>query len=474
MRKNIGILLPVSSLPSSYGIGDFGNTSFQWINWLSKNHYRYWQILPLNPLGFGNSPYTSICSNAIDVRYISLDLLREDGLLGKIPEYRKESPYVNFEKVLTFKEKYLHKAFKNYQKTKMEGMKKFKTRYPWVMKFATFVVFKEHNQDKEWFNWPDYELHYFENHNNPPKQYHDEIDYHIFTQYVAYIQWKHVLSYAHEMNIKIIADMPFYVGSDSVECWLHKDEFAFDPITNKQQLAGGVPPDYFSKTGQMWGSPIYLFDKMKENGYQLLVDRLGYLGSICDYLRLDHFRAFDTYYVIPADEETAVNGEWKVGPRKEFFDKLKEAYPEINLIAEDLGELFPSVIELRDELNLPGMFVVQFTMFDDTKTDKDAEGMIVYSGTHDNETLYGWLKNLTEEQITTLRKRFHCRKRDLYQRLVKYTLSLNSEMTIFALQDVLMLDNKARMNVPGTVGYPNFAWRFKSFDLLKKIKFKIK
>ena len=471
MRQNVGILLPVASLPSEYGIGDFGPNAYRFIDWLSKHHYRYWQVLPLNPLGFGNSPYMSTCSIALDYRYISLEVLEKQGLISGVPHYRENSPYVNYEKVDTFKDKWIYKAFLNYRKGKMEALKKFKTRHPWVMKYATYEAFKKHNNFAPWNYWSDEEIHYYENHNNPPKRYLKEIDYIVFKQYLAHNQWHRLLSYARSKNVKIIDDMPFYVGFDSMECWLNKDLFAFDE-NNKQTLVGGCPPDAFSEDGQLWGSPIYLFDKMKEDGYQLLVDRTGYLGNMCDYLRIDHFRAFDTYYVIPGDAKNAKIGEWKVGPRDEFFHILKQKYPNIKIIAEDLGDLFPSVIELRDRLNLPGMYIEEFKLFEPNA--KAGDNMIVYTGTHDNNTLYGWIKDLKPDELSFLTNKFNCKPHQLYKKIIEHVLSLPSYMTIFPLQDLLKLDGKARMNLPGTCGYPNWAWRLKSFDQLKKAKFKIK
>ena len=466
MRTNVGLLLPVASLPGNHGIGDFGPDAYKWINWLSKHHYRYWQILPLNPLGFGDSPYMSTYSKAIDFRYISLDLLVEEGLLEDVPTYRKNSPYINYWKVHHFKEKYLKKAFENYSKTKMEGMKKFKTRYPWVMKYATYEVFKKHNNYAPWTKWSEYEINYFDNHNNPPKKYLDEVDLVIFEQYVALKQWKHLLAYAHEKNISVIADMPFYVGVDSAECWLRKDLFAFDE-NNKQTLVGGVPPDAFSETGQLWGSPIYLFDKMKEDNYAFLVDRVSYLGRICDYLRIDHFRAFDTYYVIPGDADTAMHGEWKVGPRYEFFNELYRQYPDIKIIAEDLGDLFDSVLELRDRYHLPGMRIMEFCVFD---PDVDTSNTIVYPGTHDNDTLYGWYKNLNEDQINFLKEKFNNPK-NLYNAIFDSIWNMDSLMTIFPLQDLLKLDNRARINSPGTVGTHNWSFKLRDMSWINKIKY---
>jgi 4-alpha-glucanotransferase len=233
-------------------------------------------------------------------------------------------------------------------------------------------------------------------------------------------------------------------------------------------LVSGCPPDAFSDDGQLWGTPIYDFEKMKQNGYSTLVQRIGYLASNCDILRLDHFRAFDTYCVIPAEDTNARRGEWKVGPREAFFDALYAKYPNINLIAEDLGDLFPSVLELRDKYNLPGMYIVEFTIFDLNQVSKPTQ--IVYPGTHDNQTLYGWLKTLPKENIEFLKRRFNNPK-DMYKTIFEYIWNLPSLMTIFQLQDLLKLDDRGRINWPGTVGEPNWCFKFRDFSWQKKVKF---
>lgn len=467
MKDNSGVLLPIASLPARHGIGDFGPSCFKFIDWLKENNYKYWQILPLNPLGPGNSPYMSTCSRAIESSYICLDELKKDGLLSSIPSFNVDKEEIEYDKVKEFKEKYLKKAFKNFVNNGgMVALKKFKTRNPWVNDFATFEVFKKVNDMKAWNEWPTFYVDWYKNHTTPPRKLLEEIDYSVFKQYIALKQYKNVLSYARKNNIKFISDMPFYVGFDSVECWLHRDQFMIDE-NNQQTEVGGVPPDLFSNDGQLWGSPIYNFEKMKENNYELLVDRIGYLASMCDYLRLDHFRAFDTYYVIPGGASTAKYGEWKIGPRDEFFNYLYKKYPHTKLIAEDLGILFPSVLELRDRLNLPGMYVVEFNILNIKQISNDR--LIVYSGTHDNETLYGWYLNLQEQDKTFLLERFNCEEKDLFDRIFDFCYNSPSFMSIFPLQDLLMLDNNARLNTPGTVGYPNFTWKLKDFSFTKKI-----
>ncbi len=470
MKKNLGVLLPVASLPGNHGIGDFGETSFKFIRWLSKNHYAYWQVLPLNALGPGESPYMSTCSESLDPLYISLDLLVEQGLLENVPHYRENSSEINYYKVRKFKRKWLYKAYLNYMKGKTNGLKKFKTKNPWVMKYATFVTFKSMNNEVSWNQWPEEQRDYFFTHNNPPKTLLKKINFEVFCQYIAHKQWKHVLAFARERGIKIIADMPFYVGFDSVDCWTNRNLFLLDE-NNNQTAEGGVPPDAFTDVGQKWGFPIYNFEEMKKDNYSFMVERVASIAKTCDILRLDHFRAFDTYYVIPYGMPDAKIGEWKIGPRESFFDALYAKYPNINLIAEDLGDLFPSVLELRDHYNLPGMFIEEFTIFD--LNNHSNERLIVYPGTHDNETLYGWYKGRTPEQIEFLMNRLNCHKKsELYEAIYRYILSVPSLMTIVQLQDILKLDNKARLNSPGTVGYPNWVWKLKNWDWVKEVKFK--
>ncbi len=466
MKENLGVLMPVASLPSRHGIGDFGESSIRFISFLKKHKYRYWQVLPLNPIGPGESPYMSTSSFAFDYRYISLDKLIEEGLLDEVPDYRKDEEQIIYWKIGEFKRPYLYKAYLNFIKKFPNGLDKFKKNNPWVKKFATFQVFKEENNLKSWITWPKWQKDYYINHRCAPKEYKDQMDFVIFMQLKALEQWKEVLSYAHKNKIKIIADMPFYVGLDSMEVWLNKSDFLLNE-NDLPTLVAGVPPDYFSSKGQLWGSPIYNFENLKKNKYKMMVDRLSYLAKTCDILRIDHFRAFDTYYVIPADREDAVVGEWKVGPREDFFKCLYEKSPNIKLIAEDLGELFNSVRELKNNLNLPGMYIVQFNIFSPgLESDKT---MIVYPGTHDNDTLFGWFLKLDEHEIDIVKNRINYKEGDLFDCLMEYIYSLPSLMTIFPLQDLLKLDSKARINVPGTVGEPNWMWRLPSWDFLDKI-----
>ena len=453
IKKNVGVLLPISALPGSHGIGDFSQYAYQFIDWLKEHHYHYWQILPLNPVGPGDSPYITVCSEALDVRYINLQSLVDMGLLKRVPDFQKSSRSVNYYEVLNFKEKYLKKAYKK----STYNLSNFKKKNPWSIEYGKFLVLKKLNNNATWNKWTVHDI---------PNDLLDEVNYHIWCQYIAYKQWNKIVNYAHSQNVLLIADCPFYVGLDSVDCYLHQDEFMLDE-NGEPTLVSGCPPDAFSDDGQLWGTPVYNFDKMKENGYEFLVNRIAFLSKHCSYLRLDHFRAFDTYCVIPAGDENARRGEWRVGPRFDFFDKLYEKCPDIQLIVEDLGDLFDSVHELRDHYHLPGMRIMQFCIFDNLE---ESDNVIIYPDTHDNQTLYGWLKSLNEKQILFLNELLHNPK-DLYRAVFDYIWNLKSFMTIVPLQDLLKLDDRARINSPGTVGKPNWCFKFKDMSWMNKIKF---
>ncbi len=464
MKSNLGVLLPVASLPSHHGIGDFGRQSLRFIRWLSNNGFKYWQVLPLNPVGPGNSPYMSTCSYALEERYISLDELVKEGLLKDAPKHNPNATKIDYQDVLNFKEEYLYKAYKEFIKKPYRGYNKFKKENKWLVAYAIFSSLRKKYDYQPWNTWAKKDLKLFEL-SRAPKAFKDEIEFTSFKQFIAFRQWNKVRKFAKKCGITIIADCPFYVGIDSVDCLMNKAQFLMDEKYNPT-VVSGCPPDAFSDDGQLWGTPIYDFKKMKEDGYNFLIERLASYMKTCDILRLDHFRAFDTYCVIPAEDENARRGKWETGPREEFFDALYKRYPNIKLIAEDLGDLFPSVLELRDKYNLPGMFIVEFTIFDVTA--KSNEKTIVYPGTHDNQTLAGWLKTLPESNLKFLKDKFG-ENADLFKAVFKYIYDLPSLMTIYQFQDLLGLDDSARINWPGTIGDPNWTFKLKSFNSNLKI-----
>ena len=461
-----GVLLAVSSLPGPHGIGDFGNEAYQFVRWLKKHNYSYWQILPLNPLGPGHSPYMSSCSEAIDSRYISLDILSKQGLISKVKRTPK-SARVNYQDVNTFKANFLKEAFKKDYQKNVDKLKEFEQKHEWVRSYAIFSVLKQSYNNTPWNTWNDDDIHY-DIQKGFPLGKEEECLFYEWCQMVAYEQWNALRKYAKENGIKIIADCPFYVGLESVDCWLYKDEFFLDNEYHPT-LVSGCPPDAFSDDGQLWGTPIYNFEKMSENHYQFLVNRIGNLAKMCDILRLDHFRAFDTYCVIPAGDKNARRGEWKVGPKNEFFDELYRQFSDISLIAEDLGELFPSVHELRDFYKLPGMYVSEFMVFDEHN--QSNENQIVYPGTHDNNTVHGWIESLNVNDFKYLNEKFG-QPHNLAKAFLKCVWNQPSKLTIIQMQDLLGLGSEARMNFPGTMGSPNWEWKLKSMCQLCWPKYK--
>lgn len=459
-----GVLLPIASLPGSQGIGDFGKCSKKFIKWLAKHHFSYWQILPLNPIGPGNSPYMSICSEAIDIRYISLDDLANE---LKWPKAKRtnSSDHIDYQKTYHEKIEYLKVVFDLFYKNYLLEIKAFENEHNWIKPYAVFSLLKEKYHDEPWNKWREEDIH-FDFSKQLSETDEKEVIFYEWVQMIAYKQWDEVRKYAKKYQIQIIADCPFYVGLNSVDCWLHKDEFIFDEHY-QPTLVSGCPPDAFSEDGQLWGTPIYNFKKMKENGYSFLINRLNNLSKTCDLLRLDHFRAFDTYCVIPATDENARRGEWRVGPRYDFFDTIYQLNPNISLIAEDLGEIFASVHELRDAYKLPGMYVVEFMVFDENLLSN--ENQIVYPGTHDNQTIKGWIDSLGDENKSNLMKKFNVKKH-LDRAFAKYCWNLPSKITIFQLQDVLGYGDESRINSPGTTGSPNWEWKLKSMHQLCCVK----
>ncbi|MGI6644907.1 MAG: 4-alpha-glucanotransferase [Bacilli bacterium] len=472
-QKETGILLAISSLPSRHGIGDFGPRAYQFIDLLEENGLDLWQILPLNPLGYGNSPYQPYSSKAIDEIYISLTQLQRDKLLPKrIATFHPKSVRVDYTEVRMFKLPYLRKAYEKFIKENRRGFKAFKKRNPWVYNYALFITFKKHNYDALWLYWPiefkDYPLHK----NLDLSYFEEEIEFNMWLQFIAYKQWQKLHRYAKKHGINLVGDIPIYVGIDSVDVWENRDTFLLDKNGFPTHVAG-VPPDYFSKTGQRWGNPLYDWEYLEKTNFAFWKDRLGYNSKLFDVIRIDHFRAFDTYWKIPADCPTAEVGEWILAPGYKLFDELLKTYPDLKIVAEDLGDLREEVLVLRDHYDLPGMEIVQFAyeIGEDSSIKYPKTNRLVYTGTHDNQTLKGWFTSFPLKKqleiIEDLANRGFTYE-DPMDSFLAYTLSSTARIAIFPLQDVLGLDDRARFNTPGTIGRPNWEWKLKNFTQTKK------
>ena len=461
-----GILMPVASLPSEDGAGSLGREAYSLIDFLSDTGFRIWQVLPMNPLGYGNSPYQAYSSYAGDELYIDLDLLEEDGLLTGEREKLPCTGRIDYQKAREYKLPYLKEVFKAFreqekEKTEFDAF----CREEWVRPYAVFITLKKNNGMRCWNEWPAEQRDWILDQKYDLSSLEEEICFEMFLQYLFRKQWLALKAYANSREILIMGDMPFYVGIDSLDVWKDRESFLLDD-DGRTVFIAGVPPDYFSVTGQRWGNPIYNWERIEKTGFRFWIDRLRYSASLYDIIRIDHFRAFDTYWKIPATCETAVEGEWIEAPGYTLFDRLLEEMPDIWIVAEDLGDLRPEVLQLRDAYDLPGMDIAEFTLLDP----KIRKNQVIYTGTHDNQTVVGWYKNLDpdeREKVDRRLKREGTREKSVSYRMLHYVLNSAADYAIIPMMDLLELDDSARLNTPGTVGSPNWEWQMKDLDALE-------
>ena len=494
-NRSSGILAHITSLPSPYGIGDIGSSSYDFIDFLVECDQSCWQFLPTGPTNstFDDSPYMSISAFAGSPLLISPRLLADEGLISKkdLDSHPSFSPYeTDFKMVRRYKTKILHQAYQNFDTDIIGNYQLFvKNNKHWLDDYALFMTFKEKYDSKGWNEWPllggekgKGELDRFYS------SYIKSINYYFFEQYIFHSQWKLLHSYAQEKNISLFGDLPIYVGYDSVDVWANREIFFLDPETCKPTHVSGVPPDYFSETGQRWGNPLYnwhhedhsVVDKL----YSWWVKRLSALFEQVDLARIDHFRAFESYWAIPEEEPTAVKGEWVKGPGKTFFDKISSILGPLNIVAEDLGIITTKVEKLRDALGFPGMKVLQFGFDgnpDNTHLPHNftTPNCITYTGTHDNDTTMGWFLSdqLDDRQRRTIKKMANRDFHDnslIHHDLMYLAQSSISQMTIFPLQDILGFGNDCKMNSPG-VAKGNWKWRcsgeFLTSDIAKNLQY---
>ena len=458
--------MPVASLPGRHGCGTFGKEAYDFVKMIHQSGLGIWQLLPLNPLGYGNSPYQPYSSYAVDELYISLDVLAQQGLLEMVPSYHRNDDAIQYEEVRQYHDKYLRLAYQKFEKD--EAYESF-IKKPWVKEYAIFKTFKVANHLRPWIEWDKDQKDYPINQTLDLSKYDDEIAYQMFLQFVLYQQWHALKKYANSLGIQMVGDIPFYVGLDSADVWAHRENFLLDQ-DGRPTFIAGVPPDYFSATGQRWGNPIYDWDFMKKDKFTFWIERMSYMGEMFDVVRVDHFRAFDTYWKIPADCPTAIEGEWIEAPGYELFDTLFKQYPNLTIIAEDLGDLRPEVLELRDHYQFRGMRIVQFT-FDPEGMEEDKKHLLVYTGTHDNDTTYSWYC----KQPASLRRKMRqylwkhgYRKHSFVDDVIDYSLDSNADMVIIPMSDWIHAGSQARLNMPGSVGAPNWMWRMKDLRAFAK------
>jgi 4-alpha-glucanotransferase len=474
MERSSGVLCPVSALPSRFGVGDFGANAKHFVDLLVSGGYKLWQILPLNPLGYGHSPYQPFSSFALEELYVDLDALTSVGLLDEVPSFNEGTSKVLYEEIRAYKSPYLHAAYKKELSRDPRCLEGFVQTHPWVGDWAYFMMNKRLLNMASWETWPLERREMIATHPALMGEDKEAYDYEIWLQKTLYKQWDELHHYANQKGIRIVGDLPFYVGFDSCDVWAHQDTFLLDPSTKEPLWIAGVPPDYFSKTGQRWGNPIYNWDLLAKTDFDFIINRIRLNASIYDILRLDHFRAFDTYWKIPSSCPTAIEGAWIEAPGYKLFDTLFKKVPNVEIIAEDLGDLRPQVLVLRDHYNFPGMNVIEFTFHDAELLKKpgyDKANMVSYLGTHDNDPFVGyfaklpvdeqsaWLKALDEKGIPA---------GPIPDRFLAYQLSLPCGYAVTALQDLLGLGSETRLNTPGLINDSNWTWRFPDFGAFEK------
>lgn len=468
--RKAGVLMPISALMSESGIGDFGEGAYEFIDIIKKTGFKIWQILPLNPLGYGNSPYQPFSSKAFDELYISLTDLKKRGLIQKIKPFAKNANHIDYGAVRAYKEPYFIEAYHNFKQNK--AFRAF-IRQDWVYEYAVFRTLKKINGEKCWVEWPAEHKKWISDRTFDLSLYEDEIYYQIFLQFILFEEWFKLKQYANRKGIKIMGDIPIYVGLDSLDVWSYQDGFLLDK-DGRPTFIAGVPPDYFAKRGQRWGNPIYNWRKIKDDGFAFWLDRLYYVGNLYDIVRIDHFRAFDTFWQIPSDCPDATIGTWEEAPGYELFDTLFNMYPQLAIVVEDLGDLRDEVGILRDHYDLMGMRVLEFC-FDFDKRDGEKENQIIYTGTHDSETLIHWLSMQKSGFKTRLKRFFSDYPYDnIVDNFIYYTLKSESLLAIIPISDLLHKNEKYRINTPGTIGSPNWEMRLKNYDELYQVMDKYK
>lgn len=471
--KKAGILWPLASLNGSHGIGDFGKASYDFIDISKKAGFDMWQILPLNPLGFGNSPYQPYSSYAGDEIYISLDMLYDDGLLEEKVAHLEQKDRVDYNYVRDFKGKYLKKAYLKFKEKNLENSEAYKKflEFDFVYDYAVFLTFKKANNLISWNEWPREQKNWIIDKKLDLSPYQDQIAYEIFIQYIFYQQWMKLKVYANENGLKIIGDVPFYVGLDSLDVWQNQKYFEITE-EGKPLLIAGVPPDAFSDKGQRWGNPIYKWSEIEKDDFKFWIDRLRYNAKLYDIVRLDHFRAFDTYWQIDAKNDTAIIGEWIPAPGYKLFDIIEKELKDVEFIAEDLGTMMPGVYKLRDHYDLKGMVIIQENLrpwenhFIETTANSAA-----YPGTHDNKTLFQWYGELDKTQQESIKDYFKTlgiNHGDIREDFFDYIMGMESEYVIISLADILGIGQEARINEPATLSDKNWSFKLKNLDEYKE------
>ncbi len=473
MRKG-GVLLPVSSIPSKYGIGTFSKQAYEFVDFLERAGQSFWQILPLGPTGYGDSPYQSFSTFAGNPYYIDLEELIKKGWLTKEEcdacDFGSDDGYVDYEKIYLSRFRILKIA---YERSNIKEDKEFgefkEDNAAWLEDYALYMAVKNSFHGISWIEWEeDIRLRKPEAMKAYKEKFADEIEFYQFQQFVFAVQWLALKAYANKKKISIIGDIPIYVAFDSADTWANPELFQLDESCTPTGVAG-CPPDSFSATGQLWGNPLYKWEYHKETGYEWWMQRISYCYRLYDVVRIDHFRGFDEYCFIPYGDTTAEFGHWEKGPGYDIFKVMKEKIGKKPVIAEDLGFLTPSVISLVKKTGYPGMKILQFAF--DSREESDylphnySNNSVVYTGTHDNDTTMGWYGSLNRQDKAFAKRYLNIKaKKEIYWEFIRAALSSVADTAIIPVQDYLGLGSEARVNMPSTLGN-NWKWRLRDGQL---------
>ncbi|MBD2099280.1 4-alpha-glucanotransferase [Leptolyngbya sp. FACHB-261] len=485
--RSSGILLHPTCLPGRYGIGDLGLEAYQFVDFLARSAQQLWQVLPLGPTGFGNSPYMCFSAIAGNPLLISPEVLRDNGFLGEddlrnVPDFPLDQ--VDFERVVAWKLPLLRKASQNFaqhataiQQMEFDGFCRGKAS--WLDDYTLFMALLNTREEATWNQWP-HELR----HRKPEaleaarQQLADEIFFHKYMQFEFFRQWSELKRYANDQNIQIIGDIPIYVAHNSVDVWAHPEIFQLNPETGEPQEMAGVPPDYFSADGQLWGNPVYNWPYLESTRFSWWIERIRALLTYVDLIRIDHFRGLEAYWSVPAGEETAMNGRWIKAPGYALFETIREELGSLPILAEDLGDISPEVLQLRDHFEFPGMRILQFAFGNDAKNPflpfNFSANSVVYTGTHDNNTTVGWYNQISDYERGRLHEYLGCTgSYGIAWDMIRLALSSVANQALIPLQDIFSLGSNARMNFPSSAE-GNWAWRYRSEALTEDYSNRLK
>ena len=475
-----GVLLHPTSLPGPFGIGDLGPEAYKFVDFLVKAGQSLWQVLPLGPTGYGDSPYACYSAFAGNTLLISPDQLITEGLLDSAPSLDTKRHKVDFGEVHKFKEQLLRKAYERYTKTTDTALRSaFETfaqqQAHWLEDYALFRALKDAHGGAAWNEW------------EPKEPLREEVEAQMYYQFLFFRQWFALKRYANEHGVSIVGDLPIFVAQDSADVWTNPEQFKLDK-NGKPLVVAGVPPDYFSSTGQLWGNPLYNWERMQADGFKWWIERVRATLEVVDVARVDHFRGFAACWEIPGGDKTAERGQWVEAPGRDLFTAIRKALGELPLIAEDLGVITPDVVALREEFGFPGMRILQFGFGSDSKNidlpHNYVPNVVAYTGTHDNDTTVGWFESVagegstrTANQIERERKfcmdYLHTKGEEIHWDFIRTVLASVANTAIVPLQDLLGLGTEARMNLPNSTE-GNWAWRYESGMLSDEIAGRLK